>query len=408
MRLRSSAGEATPWVLVSAGFHEQGGQSKATAALADYLLDRGTPVHLVAHDLDGRFLDRPGCTVHRVPRPGGADFLGVLWLRRRGRAVAARVCAACPGTRVVVNGGCCHWGDVNWVHYLHNAWSPSLAGMPLRHRLKEAVAGAFFRRHERRALRAARLVIANSERTRAEIVRCLKIDPTRIHTVSYGGEAAWRPPTAQERAAARAWLGQAEQRPLVVFVGGFGRDERKGFDSLWEAWRELCKDPGWDADLVAAGGGASAAMWQERVRQAGLAERVRLIGFTDRVYDVLAAADLLVSPTRYEPYGLNVQEAVCRGVPALVSACAGATEQYPPDCAELILPDPDNVADLAQRLRRWRADMTGWRRRFAALSAVLRDYNWADMAERIVTLARGLPPGSPRGAVTNDSRRASL
>jgi glycosyltransferase involved in cell wall biosynthesis len=378
-------------VLVSAGFHEQGGQAKATAALADYLLARGTPVHLVAHDVDRRFLGRPECTVHRVPRPGRADFWGVLCLRRRGRVVARQVCARHPAARVVVNGGCCEWGDLNWVHYLHSAWRPSLKEMPFRSRLKEVVAGSVFRRQERRALRVARLVLTNSERTRADVVNRVGIDPARVHTVYYGGEAAWREPTAAERAAARAWLGQSEERPLVVFVGGFGRDERKGFDTLWAAWQELCRGPGWDADLVAAGGGAGAAAWHRRVEQAGLGKRARFLGLTDRIYDVLAAADLLVSPTRYEPYGLNVQEAICRGVPALVSACAGVTEQYPPALADLILPGPDNARDLADRLRRWRADVAGWRERFLPLAAALRRYSWSEMAASIVALAEGQP-----------------
>src|SRR5262249_2950611 len=75
-----------PWVLISGGFHDYSGQPKANAALADYLLQRGTPVHLVAHDIDARYLGRPGCAVYRVARPLGKYFLGELWLRRRGRA----------------------------------------------------------------------------------------------------------------------------------------------------------------------------------------------------------------------------------------------------------------------------------------------------------------------------------
>ena len=377
----------SPWVLVSAGFHELGGQSKATAALADYLLERGGPVHLVAHDVDRRFFDRPGCTVHRVPRPAGADFLGVLCLRRHGRAVARRIYRAHPDTRVVVNGGCCPWGDINWVHYLHSAWRVSSAGASWRFRAKEAVAGAVFRRQERQALRSARLVIANSDRTRAEVIRRVDINPDLAHTVYYGADMAWGPAAPEERAAARAWLGQPETRPLAAFVGGFGHDERKGFDSLWQAWRDLCRQPDWDVDLVAAGGGPGLAAWQRRIDQAGLGQRVRFLGFSDRVYDVLAAADLLVSPARYEPYGLNVQEAVCRGIPAMVSACAGVTEHYPASLNEMILPDPDDWRDLAVRLQRWRADLGAWPRRFRPLSESLREHGWREMAARIVSLA---------------------
>jgi glycosyltransferase involved in cell wall biosynthesis len=379
-----------PWVLVSAGFHELGGQAKATAALADHLLEGGVPVHLVAHDLDPRFVDRPGCTVHAVRRPAGADVLGVLWLRRHGRAIAHRVCAANPRTRVLVNGGCCLWGDINWVHYLHGAWRPSATAVSWPYRVKETLAGTIFRRHERQALRQARLVIANSERTRTDVIRHTETDPDSVHTVYYGADSSWGPPSVEERATARAWLDQPEGRPLAVFVGGFGHDERKGFDSLWQAWQALCRQSDWDVDLLALGGGARLAYWQERVAQAGLGRRIRLLGVSDRVHDALAAADLLVSPVRYEPYGLNVQEAVCRGVPALVSARAGATEHYLASLSDMILPDPDDWRDLAQRLRSWRADIAGWRERSRFLSDTLRRYTWREMAARIVSLAESV------------------
>jgi glycosyltransferase involved in cell wall biosynthesis len=386
-RTLAGAPVAAPWVLVSAGFHEQGGQSKANAALADFLLGRGTPVHLVGHDFAPRFRQQRHCTIYTVPRPAGADLLGVWQLRRRGRAVARQVCAQVPAARVMVNGGCCSWDDMNWLHFVHSAWRPSLGALPPLRRLKEASAAALFRSQEREALGRARLVIADSEQTRQLAIDHLRLDPTKVQTIYYGSEPSWRPPEPAQRAAARAWLGVPPGRPLAVFVGGFGFDERKGFDTLWQAWQELCRDRNWDLDLIAAGGGRALGRWQECVRQAGLAQRVRLMGFTDRVFDLLAAADLLISPVRYEPYGLNVQEAICRGVPALVSAQAGITEQFPAELAGLVLPDPNDVRDLVGRLRAWRTEWAAWRQRVQPFSQRLRERSWARMAADIVALA---------------------
>src|SRR5260370_20189668 len=100
-----------PWVLVSAGFHAGGGQSKANAALAEYLLGRGHPVHLVGHDIDPAFLGHPAVSAHVVPRPAGSDLMGWIPLQWRRRRVARAVTARHPGAPVVVNGGGCGWPD---------------------------------------------------------------------------------------------------------------------------------------------------------------------------------------------------------------------------------------------------------------------------------------------------------
>src|SRR5687768_5118972 len=113
----------TPWLIVAAGFHFHGGMDKANAELATFLLGRGATVHLVAHDVDPLFLQHPRAAVHVVPRPFGSFALGEFGLDRRGRHVAQTLRATEPAARIVVNGGNCRWPDVNWVHYVHHAWT---------------------------------------------------------------------------------------------------------------------------------------------------------------------------------------------------------------------------------------------------------------------------------------------
>lgn len=378
--------KANPWVLVSGGFHGRGGMDRANAALAAHLLDRGHRVHLVAHDVDPTLSSRPGVTVDRVARPAGSFLAGELLLGRRGRAVARRVTAGQPGARVVVNGGCCRWPDVNWVHCLHAAWPCRDEGAPAWFKAKNRLMKAMARWRERRALAAARVVIANSEKTRRDLIRRLGVPASRVYTVHLGSDPSSGPATPDERAAARRWLGVAPERRVVVFVGALSHDNNKGLDTLLAAWRRLCSKPDWDADLIVAGGGNALRRWRERVAGAGLAGRVRMPGFTERVSELLAAADLLVSPVRYEAYGLNVHEAICRGVPALVSAAAGVAELYPPELGEMLLPDAEDGDDLAARLLRWRGGVDEWKGRFAPLSRALRERTWERMAEQFVAV----------------------
>jgi hypothetical protein len=61
----------------------------------------------------------------------------------------------------------------------------------------------------------------------------------------------------------------------------------------------------------------------------------------------------------------------------------------------LVLPDPNNVKDLVERLRRWRAELSIWRDRFASFGPSLRRRGWTDMAARLIALAEAAPAIGP-------------
>jgi len=375
-----------PWVLIAAGFHHEGGMDKANAALASYLCREQIPVHLVGFRIDRELAANPAVTVHYVRKPAGSFFLGNRLLSRVGTAVAQAVVADNEAARVVVNGDNCDWPAVNWVHFVHRAWCPTLTGTPIWFQAKSQLNSWITLRRERQILQKAKLLLANSERTRRDLVVSLGLAPERVHTVYLGTDSNWKNATPERRAQAEAWLDMPGGRPLVTFIGALGHDSRKGFDTLWTAWRSLCSRPAWDVNLVVAGGGRALTRWQRIVNEAGLDSRVKLLGFTNRVADLLIASDLLVSPVRYESYGLNVQEALCFGVPAMVTVSAGVAERYPVDLGDLLLPEPAKAEDLAMRLLRWRSNIEEFRRRTAPVARLLRAYDWDHMARRIVAL----------------------
>ena len=135
---------------------------------------------------------------------------------------------------------------------------------------------------------------------------------------------------------------------------------------------------------------------RDRAVADGLASRIRFLGFRTDVPCILAAADLMVHPARYEPYGIGVHEALCRGLPAIVSAAAGVTERYPPDLTDLILADPESPTELAARLRYWRANAESLATRIGPLADELRSHTWTDMAREIVAAVEGMPPPQSR------------
>lgn len=386
---RNVSSGSAPWVLISGGFHLRGGMDRANLALAQYLVDEGTPVHLVCHFVDEHFAARPLVKVHIVPRPAHSYFLGAPLLDFAGRKVARRVLAQWPDARVLVNGDNCLWPGINWIHYVHHAWEEAPAAGPVWFRAKASLSRRMTRRRERSAARLGRLFITNSDRTSRDMIERLGVDASRVHTIYLGAESEWGPVPREEKAASRNALGIPPDRRVAVFLGSIGHDRRKGFDVLLEAWRRLCADPLWDVDLLLAGDGGALPLCRQLVAEWKLEHRILLLGFSNQVPQLLAAADMLVSPVRYEAYGLNVQEAICRGVPAIVSASAGVAERYAPEFAPLLLPDPEDIGDLVARLKQWRSNMPLWEQRFQQFGANLRRYGWRDMARRIVAMGNG-------------------
>jgi len=179
-------------------------------------------------------------------------------------------------------------------------------------------------------------------------------------------------------------LGLSLDRPLVAFIGALGHNRRKGFDVLFDAWCQCCKHAGWDANLVVAGTGPELPHWKRLVAESGREGDIRLLGFTQAIPTILAAADALASPTRYEPYGQGVHEALCCGLPVLVTRCAGIAERFPAELHDLLLDDPPDAAQLCQRLLEWHKDIEDYRRRTVPFAEQLRRRTWTDMAADFV------------------------
>lgn len=142
----------------------------------------------------------------------------------------------------------------------------------------------------------------------------------------------------------RAEMGAA---PGEFLVGGVGRlAYSKGWDVLLRAFAEAALP---DARLALVGEG------RERARLQKLAgERARLLGFRANAKDYYQAFDLFVCPSRREPMGRVILEALDAGVPVVAADAPGPKEilaEYPGELVPI-----GDVAALAAALRRaWEA-----------------------------------------------------
>ena len=121
---------------------------------------------------------------------------------------------------------------------------------------------------------------------------------------------------------------------------------KKGLDVLIEAMAEIP-----DAYLWIAGDGPLKNRLIEQTRQLNLDGRIRFLGWRYDREAMLAAADICVFPSRYEPFGAVVIEAWACGIP-LVAARAAGPKAYVNHEEDGLLVDIDDVDGLAGSVNR--------------------------------------------------------
>lgn len=166
--------------------------------------------------------------------------------------------------------------------------------------------------------------------------------------------------------------------PFARFVLGLGRIvEKKGFDLLLEAFANLAdQHPG--LGLVIAGDGPERPELARRVSAARLEDRVVLPGALDRaqVAWAMGQASVFVLPSRIEPFGIVVLEAMRARRPVVVSSRGGATEIVR-DSMDGLVVNPTDVPALTTAIERLLADGELAGRLAAAGAERVVEFDWA-------------------------------
>lgn len=381
----------TPVIMVSGDFVPHGGMDAGNWALARHLADRSDlELHLVAHRIHADLEGHPRVHFHQASKPLRSNLLGFPLVALKGRSLARRLHHR--GVRWLVNGGNCRGNDVSWIHYLHAVHAPVSNG-PLISRAFTQMAHHLFLDCERRWLQGNRLLFANSERTRTDVLAHYPMDPRAIEVVYYGADPSrFGVGDAGDRESVRKELQLPANAVLAVFVGALG-DRRKGFDLLYEAWKQRLSEGGSSACLAVVGAGRELPIWRAWAENDRVAGGFRFLGFRKDVERLLRAADVMIHPARYEAYGLAVQEALCCGVPVMVSSDAGVAERFSPELRPLLLDLSQGAAGIVEAIRRWSGREQEFRTHAQTLGEQIRRWTWDCMARAItsrwIDLGRG-------------------
>jgi len=181
-------------------------------------------------------------------------------------------------------------------------------------------------------------------------------------------------------------LGIHPYAPTVLFIGRMA--VQKGPDLLIDALPRV-KDRFWGVQAIMAGDGGMRSWLQERSAAMGLP--IRFPGYiTDTQYvRLLAAADLVVIPSRNEPFGIVLPEAWSAGKPVVACDVGGLhenIEQYHDGIRTSI--SADSIAsgicealDNMERSRRWGR---------SGRAKVYRDFQWSGIADRLDAMYAGV------------------
>ncbi|WP_129841425.1 glycosyltransferase [Streptomyces sp. RFCAC02] len=215
--------------------------------------------------------------------------------------------------------------------------------------------------------------------TVAERLRAWGVPAGRIHVVPNGVEADRFRFDPATRRAVRAALGVPQD---TVVVAGVGRlVPGKGFGTLVRAVATL---PG-AVRLVLVGDGPERDRLRTLAEGLGAAGRVLFAGERPDVPALLSAADLFVSPSAEETFGLAVLEALAAGLPVLHVTCP-AVDELPRREAPGARRVGAGAGELARALR---AELALGVRRLPVPAAVRR-YGVDRAAERLMTVYEGV------------------
>jgi UDP-glucose:(heptosyl)LPS alpha-1,3-glucosyltransferase len=222
----------------------------------------------------------------------------------------------------------------------------------------------------------ARRVIANSAMVRDEIVRYYGFAEDAIDLIRNGVRVSDFGPAPRKRAAARAQLRIGSNEVAVLFLGSGW--ERKGLRFAIAAMEKLRHQ---GMRLLVAGRGKPRKYRAKCVTFLGEIEDVRL---------PLAAGDIFILPTVYDPFSNASLEAMAAGLPVITTRANGCSEIIEPKVHGSIVDRPDAVEALSDALHFWGDES----RRLDARPALLERATQFDLSRNVAhTLEVLLRPG---------------
>jgi glycosyltransferase involved in cell wall biosynthesis len=362
--------------IVTENVIKRNGQGRVNYEIAWEALRRGHPVTLVANRVAPELEQNSQVNWIFIPVEGvptqllsGVSFAwrSANWLRRHR-----------PTVDIVMANGGITWaqGDLILVPFVHSAWLRS----PLHtSRVRRDFYGAYQwlytalnARWEKNAFHQAQVVVAVSHRVKKELLD-IHVPEEKLQVIWCGVDLQEFSPGYSDRKK----YDLPEQVPLALFVGDI-RINRKNLDSVLRA---MTRTPELHLAIMAA----EDSSYPQLAKELGLDTRIHFLEPQLPVSEVMRSVDFFVFPSRYEPYGLVVIEAMASGLPVITTVMTGAAEIVTPDCG-IVLSDSEDIDALAKALSSLVHDPELRNRMGTAARTVAEQHSWTSMAQTYVDI----------------------
>ncbi len=171
---------------------------------------------------------------------------------------------------------------------------------------------------EKRVFQDSKIIIANSQRGKDEIIKHYHIEPSKIEVV-YNGI----PHPSYDKLHAKQKLVFDFGVPIILFVGsGFHRKGVMHYLNILS----LIKAPFLG---IVIGKDKYQSKYEALAKRLGLGEKVRFLGSQKGIEDYYAASDIFLFPTLYEPFSNATLEALYFGNAVFTTEQNGASEIIP-------------------------------------------------------------------------------
>jgi UDP-glucose:(heptosyl)LPS alpha-1,3-glucosyltransferase len=137
----------------------------------------------------------------------------------------------------------------------------------------------------------------------------------------------------------------------VIFAFAANNFRLKGLDPLIEAVAAAAAGPAAKYTCLAVAGSGKSRRYRRRAVRLKIMSRVVFLGHLDGVTDLLAAADVAVLPTFYDPSSRFILEALAAGKPVVTTAHNGAADLFADGRHGRVVPAAGDVTALAGALR---------------------------------------------------------